>query len=181
MFWGATFNTFLSNVLSTDSTYRFFFSTHEPPTMTELGQPVYVEVFVVKHQNEDLMLLLQDCWATPSNNPNDPQRWNLLIKGWMLMWITGTFLPFFYIQHFICWYLYHTCQSKLNHLSVPDVLSVVIPIELLCFQLSPVRSSSIRLFTSGLWSSCSHLWSPKHLKIWYVRFYSLNCWNLFSP
>lgn len=49
--------------------------------MTELGKPVYVDVFVLKHEDKDLVLLLEDCWATPTKNPYDPQRWNLLVKG----------------------------------------------------------------------------------------------------
>ncbi|XP_044210578.1 zona pellucida sperm-binding protein 4-like [Thunnus albacares] len=64
-----------------DSTYRSFHSSRDPPTVTELGQSVYVEVFVLKHRDKDLVLLLQDCWATPTKNPHDPQRWNLLVKG----------------------------------------------------------------------------------------------------
>ncbi|XP_039985871.1 zona pellucida sperm-binding protein 4-like [Xiphias gladius] len=64
-----------------DSSYRSFYSSRDPPTVTELGQPVYVEVFVLKHEDKDLVLLLEDCWATPTENPHDPQRWNLLVKG----------------------------------------------------------------------------------------------------
>ncbi|XP_034404594.1 zona pellucida sperm-binding protein 4-like [Cyclopterus lumpus] len=64
-----------------DSKYKSFYSSRDPPTITELGQPVHVEVFAVKHEDGDLVLLLEDCWATPSENPQDPQRWNLLVKG----------------------------------------------------------------------------------------------------
>ncbi|XP_028429708.1 zona pellucida sperm-binding protein 4 isoform X3 [Perca flavescens] len=64
-----------------DSNYKSFYSSRGPPPVTELGQPVYVEVFVLKHENKDLVLLLEDCWATPTKNPHDPQRWNLLVKG----------------------------------------------------------------------------------------------------
>nr|XP_015830331.2 zona pellucida sperm-binding protein 4-like [Nothobranchius furzeri] len=64
-----------------ESSYRSFYSSSNPPAVTELGQPVYVEVFVVKHEDEDLVLLLWDCWATPSENPHDPLRWNLLVQG----------------------------------------------------------------------------------------------------
>ncbi|XP_051254721.1 zona pellucida sperm-binding protein 4-like isoform X1 [Dicentrarchus labrax] len=64
-----------------DSKYGSFYSFQDPPIMTELGQPVYVEVSALKHKDKDLTLLLQDCWATPTKNPHDPQRWNLLVKG----------------------------------------------------------------------------------------------------
>ncbi|XP_042343267.1 zona pellucida sperm-binding protein 4-like [Plectropomus leopardus] len=64
-----------------DSNYKAFYSSRDPPTVTELGQPVYVEVFVLKHEDNNVVLLLDDCWATPTENPRDPQRWNLLVKG----------------------------------------------------------------------------------------------------
>ncbi|KAK5868433.1 hypothetical protein PBY51_009450 [Eleginops maclovinus] len=64
-----------------DSNYKSFYSSRDPPTVTELGKPVYVEVFVLKQEDKDMVLLLEDCWATPTKNPYDPQRWNLLIKG----------------------------------------------------------------------------------------------------
>ncbi|XP_074496691.1 zona pellucida sperm-binding protein 4-like isoform X1 [Sebastes fasciatus] len=64
-----------------DSSYKSFYSSRDPPAVTELGQPVHVEVFVLKHKYQDLVLLLEDCWATPTKNPHDPLRWNLLVKG----------------------------------------------------------------------------------------------------
>ncbi|XP_030296345.1 zona pellucida sperm-binding protein 4-like isoform X2 [Sparus aurata] len=64
-----------------DSNYRSFYSSRDSPTVTELGQPVYVEVSVLKHEYKDLKLLLEDCWATPTKNPHDPKRWKLLVKG----------------------------------------------------------------------------------------------------
>ncbi|XP_036974337.1 zona pellucida sperm-binding protein 4-like isoform X2 [Acanthopagrus latus] len=60
---------------------RSFYSSRDSPTLTELGQPVYVEVSVLKHEYKDLKLLLEDCWATPTKNPHDPKRWKLLVKG----------------------------------------------------------------------------------------------------
>nr|XP_020500271.1 zona pellucida sperm-binding protein 4-like isoform X1 [Labrus bergylta] len=63
-----------------DSNYRSFYSSRHPP-VTKLGFPVYVEVFVLKHEDKDLVLVLKDCWATPTENPLDTQRWNLLVKG----------------------------------------------------------------------------------------------------
>lgn len=67
--------------LLVDSSYSSFYSSHQSHTVIELGQPVYVEVFVVKHKDKDLVLLLDDCWATRTRNPDDLQRWSLLKKG----------------------------------------------------------------------------------------------------
>ncbi|XP_062242236.1 zona pellucida sperm-binding protein 4-like isoform X3 [Platichthys flesus] len=64
-----------------DSSYSFFYSPQDPPADTELGRPVYVEVSLLKHEDKDLVLLLDDCWATPTENLYDPQRWNLLVNG----------------------------------------------------------------------------------------------------
>lgn len=72
---------FISTLYSTDSLYTSFYSSHNRPTVAQLGQSVYVEIFILKHKDKDLVLLLEDCWATPTQDPHDPQRWNLLVKG----------------------------------------------------------------------------------------------------
>ncbi|KAG7281431.1 hypothetical protein CRUP_029880 [Coryphaenoides rupestris] len=59
---------------------RSFYSSRSPPQATKLGQPVYVDVHLLKGEDGDLVLLLDDCWATPTQNPDDPLRWNLLVK-----------------------------------------------------------------------------------------------------
>ncbi|XP_040047116.2 zona pellucida sperm-binding protein 4 [Gasterosteus aculeatus] len=64
-----------------DSNYESFYSSRDPQIVTELGQPVHVEAFALNRQDEDLVLLLEDCWATASENPHDRQRWTLLVKG----------------------------------------------------------------------------------------------------
>nr|XP_019950521.1 PREDICTED: zona pellucida sperm-binding protein 4-like isoform X1 [Paralichthys olivaceus] len=64
-----------------DPSYSSFYSPRDPPAVIELGRPVYVEVSLLKHKDKDLVLLLDDCWATPTENLHDPQRWNLLVNG----------------------------------------------------------------------------------------------------
>lgn len=51
--------------------------------MHTLGDPVFVEVFVLKHEDKDLELVLNECWATSSPDPHDELRWNLLHKGYI--------------------------------------------------------------------------------------------------
>ncbi|XP_034557384.1 zona pellucida sperm-binding protein 4-like isoform X2 [Notolabrus celidotus] len=63
-----------------DPNYRTFYSSRDPPVV-KLGLPVYVDIYVLKHEDRDLVLLLEDCWATPTKNPHDKQRWDLLVKG----------------------------------------------------------------------------------------------------
>ncbi|XP_025754326.1 zona pellucida sperm-binding protein 2 [Oreochromis niloticus] len=47
--------------------------------VAERGQPVYVELFAVKHEDRDLVLLLEDSWATLTEDSDGPQRWKLLL------------------------------------------------------------------------------------------------------
>ncbi|KAM8903750.1 zona pellucida sperm-binding protein 4-like [Spinachia spinachia] len=64
-----------------DSDYKSFYSSRDPQVVTELGQSVHVDVFARNPEGEDLVLLLEDCWATPSENPHDRPRRTLLVKG----------------------------------------------------------------------------------------------------
>lgn len=66
---------------ATDSSFRNFYKIQAPPVMHGLGEPVFVEVFVLKHEDKDLELVLNDCWATPSPDPHDELRWTLLHRG----------------------------------------------------------------------------------------------------
>lgn len=66
-----------------DSSFRNFYKIQAPPVMHGLGEPVFVEVFVLKHEDKDLELVLNDCWATPSPDPHDELRWTLLHRGYI--------------------------------------------------------------------------------------------------
>ncbi|XP_017579446.1 zona pellucida sperm-binding protein 4-like isoform X1 [Pygocentrus nattereri] len=66
---------------ATDSSFRNFYEDQLHPTMHTLGEPVFVEIFVLKREDKDLVLLLHDCWATPSADPQDERRWDLLREG----------------------------------------------------------------------------------------------------
>ncbi|KAL6470941.1 hypothetical protein MHYP_G00195910 [Metynnis hypsauchen] len=66
---------------ATDSSFRNFYEGQRHPTMHTLGEPVFVEIFVLKREDKDLVLLLHDCWATPSADPQDKHRWTLLQEG----------------------------------------------------------------------------------------------------
>ncbi|XP_060799718.1 zona pellucida sperm-binding protein 4-like [Neoarius graeffei] len=66
---------------ATDSSFRSFYKIQAHPVMHTLGDPVFVEVFVLKHEDKDLELVLNECWATSSPDPHDELRWNLLHKG----------------------------------------------------------------------------------------------------
>ncbi|KAI4905189.1 hypothetical protein NFI96_013905, partial [Prochilodus magdalenae] len=66
---------------ATDSSFRNFYQSQARPIMHVLGEPVFVEVFVLKREDKDLVLVLHDCWATPTADPQDKHRWNLLHEG----------------------------------------------------------------------------------------------------
>ncbi|XP_017579447.1 zona pellucida sperm-binding protein 4-like isoform X2 [Pygocentrus nattereri] len=64
-----------------EAPFRNFYEDQLHPTMHTLGEPVFVEIFVLKREDKDLVLLLHDCWATPSADPQDERRWDLLREG----------------------------------------------------------------------------------------------------
>lgn len=140
--------------LCTDSSYRSFYSSGDPPTVAELGQLVFVEVFL-KHQDEDLVLLLDDCWATPTEDPHDPYRWNLLVKGWKREMICN--VSVFWDKN----------SSSGVSLSIEGVPSVVTATER-SYCLFPRRRWRVPLFTNGLLWNCFPLWNLQHLKTWCV-------------
>lgn len=74
------------HALSLDSSYSSFYSNKDLPVKLKLGKPVYVEVFLLKREDKELELRLEDCWATPNEDPLDQHRWNLLVKGYVC-WI----------------------------------------------------------------------------------------------
>lgn len=65
--------------LSADFSYRSFYSHFYHPIVAERGQPVYVELSVVKREDRDFVLLPEDSWATPTEDSDGQQRWKLLL------------------------------------------------------------------------------------------------------
>lgn len=174
------------NLSSTDSSYMSFYSSQDPPTVIELGQPVYVEVFVLKHEDADLTLLLEDCWATPTEDPHDPQRWDLLVKGWAhCIWI-GRCENFWNSKKLILlknlhlyfkwrkWFDAYLCMQSRCPFTGDSHRTVVLPVvsskelthpslhkwfvvKLFSFVKSPTSENQVSKIKSGIFSVCTFM------------------------
>lgn len=79
MFW---FDPCYANSILLDSSFRNFYKIQATHVIA-LGEPVFMEVFVLKHEDKDLELVLNECWATPSPDPYDELSWILLHRGYI--------------------------------------------------------------------------------------------------
>ena len=64
-------------IFFSDASYSSFHKESDSSKYV-LGDPVFVEVFLLKREDRELVLCLRDCWATPTEDPQDQHRWNLL-------------------------------------------------------------------------------------------------------
>ncbi|MBN3308303.1 ZP4 protein, partial [Amia calva] len=67
--------------LAKDAAYTSYYAPLDHPVVRVLQQPVFVEVRVLNREDPDLVLLLDNCWASTSDDPDDGLRWDLLEKG----------------------------------------------------------------------------------------------------
>ncbi|XP_048223958.1 zona pellucida sperm-binding protein 4 [Perognathus longimembris pacificus] len=67
--------------IAKDESYGSYYSAGDYPVVRSLRDPVYVEVSLLHRTDPRLGLLLRRCWATPSPDPRDGQRWPILVRG----------------------------------------------------------------------------------------------------
>ncbi|XP_058872844.1 zona pellucida sperm-binding protein 4-like [Acipenser ruthenus] len=58
-----------------------YYSPEEHPVVKALRSPVYVEVRVLGREDPAIVLMLDDCWATPTKDPSNPIFWSLIKRG----------------------------------------------------------------------------------------------------
>ncbi|XP_041040689.1 zona pellucida sperm-binding protein 4-like [Carcharodon carcharias] len=63
-----------------DAAYRSWYVATDYPIVSVLRESVFVEVRVLKRNDPTLVLVLNDCWATPSPEPYSGLRWDLLVN-----------------------------------------------------------------------------------------------------
>ncbi|XP_067857596.1 zona pellucida sperm-binding protein 4-like [Heptranchias perlo] len=65
--------------IARDGGYRSWYVASDYPILSVLREPVFVEVRVLNRNDPSLVLVLNDCWATPTPEPYSGLRWDLLV------------------------------------------------------------------------------------------------------
>lgn len=68
-------------LLSPDSSYTSYYSDLQYPIVKILREPVHVEIRILQRLDPSLVLVLHECWATPSSNPLEQLQWPVLVDG----------------------------------------------------------------------------------------------------
>ncbi|XP_073711396.1 zona pellucida glycoprotein 2, like 1 isoform X1 [Misgurnus anguillicaudatus] len=64
-----------------DQAYSSFYSNDEYPVTKVLREPVYVEVRILGRTDPNIVLKLEQCWATSNPDPLSLPQWHLLVNG----------------------------------------------------------------------------------------------------
>ncbi|CAM5155677.1 unnamed protein product [Natator depressus] len=67
--------------IATEQNYGSYYADQDYPVVKVLRDPIYVEVRILQRTDPDLVLVLHDCWATPSTNPQQQLQWPILVDG----------------------------------------------------------------------------------------------------
>ncbi|XP_038261987.1 zona pellucida sperm-binding protein 1-like [Dermochelys coriacea] len=67
--------------IATDLSYRSYLAERDYPVVKVLRDPVYMEVRILQRTDPSLVLVLHQCWATPSANPLQQPQWPILVDG----------------------------------------------------------------------------------------------------
>ncbi|XP_063003363.1 zona pellucida sperm-binding protein 4-like [Elgaria multicarinata webbii] len=67
--------------IARDEKYAYYFVDSDYPVVKVLRDPVHVEVRILGRRDPALVLVLHECWATPSTNPLQKPDWPLLEDG----------------------------------------------------------------------------------------------------
>lgn len=71
----------LTSPLSTDETFSSYYQESDYPLVRLLQEPVHVEVHLLQRADPSLVLVLHQCWATPTLSPFQQPQWPLLSDG----------------------------------------------------------------------------------------------------
>ncbi|XP_061855563.1 zona pellucida sperm-binding protein 1 [Colius striatus] len=67
--------------IATDESYSSYHGAGDFPLVRVLRDPVYVEVRLLHKTDPNLVLVLHQCWASPSSQPGALPQWPILVDG----------------------------------------------------------------------------------------------------
>ncbi|XP_040294195.1 zona pellucida sperm-binding protein 4-like [Bufo bufo] len=70
---------FLEMTISQDQSYSSYFSENDYPVVKVLREPVYLEVHLLHRTDPNLVLVLENCWATNSADPTLNPQWPIML------------------------------------------------------------------------------------------------------
>ncbi|XP_066553435.1 zona pellucida sperm-binding protein 4-like [Amia ocellicauda] len=71
----------LSVVPPVEAVYDAYYGDGDYPVTKVLRDPVYVEVRILNRTDPNIVLTLEDCWATSTPSPLGQPQWSLLVAG----------------------------------------------------------------------------------------------------
>ncbi|XP_069812064.1 zona pellucida sperm-binding protein 4-like [Dendropsophus ebraccatus] len=67
--------------IARDEDYMSYYMDNEYPVTKFLQDPLYLEVQILRRTDQGLILMLDNCWATPSSDPTQQVQWPILLNG----------------------------------------------------------------------------------------------------
>ncbi|XP_068134465.1 zona pellucida sperm-binding protein 4-like isoform X2 [Hyperolius riggenbachi] len=67
--------------ISPDGQYSRYYAAGDYPVVKVLRDPVFVEVRILNRNDPNLVLVLDNCWATGSDDPTDTIKWPILFNS----------------------------------------------------------------------------------------------------
>ena len=79
--WRVAFCRPLSDLLVyfSDESYKLFYQAVDYPVAKYLRQPLYFEVALTQSMDQQMELVLENCWATQHKDRSSLPRWNLIV------------------------------------------------------------------------------------------------------